>query len=174
MATAGIKPIQPYFAGRSRIEGIAEGASQTFKAGTALVHSTVGNGTGHRVVVAVDATLGLTAVANALVGFAAEDASGTAGTIISVYVADAATEFVGNICTASVGDLATDVDFVGVEAGLVPDTTNAVWRVDMNDTTANKIVMITRLDPRDAVGDTNGRVCFRLFDTVNVAQVKAF
>ena len=155
MATAGIKPIMPYFAGRYRIEGMREGASQTFDAGAALVRSTAGDGTGRRVVVATDATLGITAAANALVGFAAEDASGTTNALISVYCADAQTEFVGNICTASVADQPTDVDFVGVAAGLVPDTTNAVWRVDMADTAANKFVMITRLYPGDSVGDTN-------------------
>lgn len=172
MASAPIQAIHPALAGRYRIEGMREGASQTFKKGAALVRSTAGDGTGHRVVVATDSTLGITAAANALVGFAAEDASGTTNAYISVYCADAQTEFIGNICTAAVADQASDVDFVGVAAGLVPDTTNAVWRVDMNDTAANKFVMVTRL--YDAAGDTNGRVCFRILDHVEAAQAKAF
>lgn len=164
MASAPISCIRPYR--QVRVEGFKEAASQTFKMGDALILGTTAD-TGHRVAIAADAT-------TYIVGFAAQDATGTTDAVVSVWVADALGEFVGNICTASVGDVASDYNMIGDNAGLVPDTTNAVWRVDTNDTAANNVVKITGLYHGDTEGDTNGRVIFRVLGVANTAAARVF
>lgn len=164
MATIPVGKVKPYR--KVRIEHFPEGSSQTFVAGDLLTYSATAD-TGHQVIKATSDTT----IAN-LVGFAAEAASGTAGTKLAVYVGDEMGEFVANVCTVAVADDTLDNDDVGDHYGLLADVTNAAWRVDLGEVTANnKVVQIVKL--LDAAGDTNGRVVFR-FNKAIVASTAGY
>lgn len=119
-----------------------EGASQSFKKGDPLIFGSDANQENYVKVAGADP--------GAIVGFAAEDASGTTGTKIAVYCGD--TEFV-----VRVGD-GQSVDVAQIKAagfGIVADSSNAIWRLDTSETSA-KIFKVRRLvDDND---DVNGRV----------------
>lgn len=89
-----------------------------------------------------------------ILGIALEDASGTADTKILVGLAEPGAEFVGRV--QDTGTLA--VGNLGTNYGLVYDSTNTIWRVDLSDT-SNVNVTVTGFV--DAVGDVNGRVRFQ-------------
>lgn len=125
-------------------------ASQTFKAGSP-VYLVAGY-----VTVATGSTM--------LLGFALEDAtSGTAGQYnISVALAERDTVFVGNIGNGS--SQTTAITNRGV-LGILYDDTGASghWTVDLTTVTgATGRITIMDLDPRDTVGDTAGRLFFRV------------
>lgn len=95
----------------------------------------------------------------AIVGVAAEDnGTSVAGNLakIAVYVADAESEFVAHVQDTGVP---TKAD-VGLSCGLVKDTTNDIWRVDLSDTTNVSVKIVQVLNPLD----TNGRVVFRFLN----------
>lgn len=152
--TRNVGIVRPYR--NVRIEHFPEGASQTFVVGDLLTYSATAD-TGNRVIKATSGT-----TLTNLVGFAAEAATGTAATKIAVWVATPLAEFVGNICTAAVAAVALDNDMLGANVGIVADTTNACWRVDVDDdqTNANAVAIITKL--LDDAGDTAARVAFRI------------
>jgi hypothetical protein len=131
-----------------RIKHYPEMASQTFKRGDPLIYSTVSDHQNEVGIAGSDPVY--------IMGYAAEDASGTQGTDIGVYVADSHSEFCGVV--QSGGTLA--YTNLGVKYGLVADGTNHIWRVDLSETTAAAVhCHITEL--LDPVGTVNGRVAFR-------------
>lgn len=138
--------IRPYR--KCRIVHWGEDSSQTFIKGDPLMLSTDSN----------DGNLvKLSTEAHVIVGFAAESASGTKNNKVAVWVADENAEFVGHVEDA----MALDADFIGDEYDIIADATNLIWRVDTTDTT-NPVVKIVEL--KDAVGDTNGRVVFKVLN----------
>lgn len=70
------------------------------------------------------------------------------------YEANDDTVFIANFAGA-----ATAITIVGFAYSVVKQTTPPIWSVDGADI-ANRIAIIRKLDSRDAVGDTNGRVHF--------------
>jgi hypothetical protein len=131
-----------------RTRQFLEGASQSFKKGAPLTMSGVSGYEGTHVVALAGDTITF------VIGFAAEDATGTTGSPITVWLADENGEFRGVV--QNTGTL--DGPNVGAEYGLVADGTNVIWRVDLSDTTY-KLVRITQL--LDADGDVNGYVGFK-------------
>lgn len=140
-----IEPVKTISTKGPRLVSLPLGATQTFHAGAKVVLSA-----GYVVVGATGATVSL--------GIAAEDAtSGTAGQYtIKVYLADPDTIFVGNV--GGSGAQVTALTDRGAQANLYLDTNH--WTVDKTGTGTNARVTIIDLDPRDTVGDTNGRVHF--------------
>jgi hypothetical protein len=136
--------IRPYRPG-ARIVAFAPALSQDYEVGDFVVESTDTASKGKVLESGADPA--------AVVGVAAA-ASDTTDAKDSVYVADPETEFMGHVENAATPDGAT----IGLECGIVKDTTNDIWRVDLSDTT-NKVVKVTQvLDP----GDVNGRVVFKI------------
>lgn len=113
-----------------------EAASQTFKKGDFVVLSS-----GKVTLCADDA--------GTILGIAAQDASGVTDTMIPVIEANDDTVFIVN------GISTTAVTQVGTTCAV--DLTSTNWTVDTADTTGG-VLVVTGLDPRDAVGDTNGRL----------------
>lgn len=124
-----------------------EAASQTFKKGAIVTF----NSSGHVVEAGADPVQ--------VLGVAAEDASNdsvAANSKTTVWIADDETIFVGNLS----GTSTTAQTDIGAGYGLVKTGNN--WHVDKTDV-ANRREIIVDLDPRDSVGDTNGRVHFIFF-----------
>lgn len=92
-------------------------------------------------------------------GFAAKAATGVKGTPIDVWLATGDAEFNGHVSGAAAADATLDNNDIGVEYGIVVDSTNLIYRVDLSETSA-KVVRILEL--LDAHGDTNGRVVFHV------------
>jgi hypothetical protein len=135
--------IRPYR--NVRLQNFAEGPSQTFKVGDPLILNTTSDKGNQVKIAGADPTTGT------VVGFAAEAASGTEGTSIGVWVLDGRGEFI-----ARIQDAATlDVDSIGVEYGIVADSTNSIYRLDTTETTS-KVFRVLGLAPGHAHGDTNG------------------
>lgn len=142
-----IEPIKTVSTKGARIATYPLGATQTFKQGAKVMLEA-----GYVVVAATGATIAL--------GIAAEDAtSGTAGLYnIKVYIADPDTIFIGNVGAASAQT--TRLQDRGAQANLYLESSSGLWLVDKTGTGTNARVTIVDLDPRDTVGDTNGRVHF--------------
>lgn len=123
-----------------------EGASQSFLKGDPIIFSSVADKEDRIVIAGADP--------GAIVGIAAEDASGTADTMIAVYCGD--TEFVVHVCGAAVADADLDVNMLKAAGfGILADASNTIYRLDTSETSA-KIFKVRRLV--DEHGDTNGRV----------------
>jgi hypothetical protein len=137
----------------TRILYFLEGAAQTFKVGAVVVL------TAGKLVKAA------TAPVAAIVGIAAEAASGVTDRKIGVLVADEIGEFQGRVQDTGALALAQ----VGAQYGLVLDSVGGkdIFRVNVSDTT-NKAVVVTELI--DAVGDVNGRVGFKFMNAVRTPQ----
>lgn len=128
-----------------------EAASQTFKKGAVVRFDAAG-----RIVEAGDN-------ATDVVGIAEQDGHNYSATATTnrceVTIANADTIFMGNLSSTSVTAL-TDVGFA---YGIAKTGNN--WHVVKSVT--NRRVRIMQLDPRDAVGDTNGRVWFQFLSTIS-------
>jgi len=137
----------------TRIMYFLEGAAQTFKVGAVVV------------LTAGKAVKGATAAVAAILGIAAEAASGITDRKLGVLVADENSEFQGRVQDTGVLALA----LVGAQFGLILDSVGGkdIFRVNIADTT-NKAVIITELI--DAVGDVNGRVAFKFINSVRTPQ----
>ena len=132
--------------GRARLRTFPEDASQTFKKGDPLIFGNTAGNENRVKIAGADPT--------AIIGFAAQDASGVTGADVSVWLAKGEAEFVGRVQDSGALDQ-TQIAAAGY--GLVADGTNSIWRVDVSDTT-NVNVHITQLIDADA--DVNGRVAF--------------
>ena len=127
--------------------GLPEAASQTWKKGAILTL----NANGYVVEAGADPAR--------ILGVACADGQNLASNGLKdclVWIADENTVFVGNLSGSSVTEL---VDR-GRGYGVVKTGNN--WHVDKTDLT-NRRVVVVDLDPRDNVGDTNGRVHFMFF-----------
>lgn len=128
-----------------------EESSQDFKAGCPLVL----DGTTKELeewAGTTDATL--------LNGFAAQDASGTAGTDCPYYEANPGHVFEGNFKNGT-ADLELTAAHLDVDYSLLEDATTQYWVVDQNDT-STKLVHVIGPARGSAIGDTNARVRFRV------------
>lgn len=142
--------IRPYR--NCRIRPFKEAASQTFKVGDPVILQTTAAKGDEVKISAADPTTGTVA------GIAMAAASGTEGTIIPVAMLDEQGEFVAHIQDAAT----LDVNNIGVDYGIVADSTNAIWRLDNTETTS-KVFCVVALGPKPdgsggmcAHGDTNG------------------
>ncbi len=154
MATAPNQIIIPVatISGNNPLELVfKEASSQSFKRGEFVYLDTTG-----RVAEITSTTPAL------ILGVAAQDATGTAGTDIAVWVANNDTIFEGNLCGASGADKATAQTDVGQRYGIYRDTTNNRSMVDGSVVGANSRLTIIKHSGKDTVGDTNGRLWFQV------------
>lgn len=154
MATTVLGPfkVSKTFSGAQPFrQAIAEADTGTFKKGAVLVRSTAGK----------FAEAGSDPVG--IMGVADEDGhnltSGTEADKIHYNVADPNTLFTGNLISTSTGTPTSRLD-IGESYGITKVGTN--WHVDKaKRTNTNRRVIVIDLDPRDAIGDTGGRVLFQ-------------
>jgi hypothetical protein len=137
----------------TRIMYFLEGATQTFKPGHIVILSA------GKIVKAA------TAAVAAIVGVAAEAASGVTDRKIGVYMADENTEYQARVQDTGALALAN----IGTQYGLTLDAAAGrdIFRVNLADTT-NKAVVVTELI--DAVGDVNGKVVCKFMNSVRTPQ----
>jgi len=162
MATVGVRAISllndvEREAGRV-IKG-AEKASQTFKKGDFL--STDTNGV---VRVALDTETGLYA-------FALEDATGVTNNEVDILLLDGAQLFTASISAAG-GVADTAITNLGLRCGWIRSTQTGETAknvVDTSDTTTPDLEILD-YDRRDTLGDTNGRLIFRVITARIVAR----
>jgi hypothetical protein len=128
-----------------RLAYFPEAASQTFIKGDLLILQTTTDKGNQVKIASADPTTD-----RAIVGFAAGAASGTADTLIPVWLATPEAEFLIRCQDGGV----LDNDDVSVQYGIVKDSTNLIWRLDRSETTA-KVFTVLRLI--DTHADVNGR-----------------
>lgn len=151
MATIGVGKgsyITPYR--RVRMRAFPEDSSQTFKVGDPVCVSADSDEGNYIKVAAADPTGD-----RGFVGFAAKAATGVKGTMIDVWLATGDAEFKVHVCGAAVADQALDNDQISVEYGILADSTNEIWRLDISETSAKVFRVLELLDNH---GDVNGRV----------------
>src|SRR5574342_240815 len=144
MATIALQPLEvkgTISGNAPQVITLPEGASQTFLPGAVLTLTA-----GYVVEAGADPAR--------VLGVACEPGQNLASNGLKeakVYIANDDTIFVGNLTNG-----ATAVTDVGLAYSLVKST---YWHVDKADVTS-RICIIQKLDPRDALGDTQGRVHF--------------
>lgn len=98
-----------------------------------------------------------------IVGFAAEaittDATGAASDRIPVWLATEGAEFTAHVCEAALANGTLDNDDISTEHGMLEDTVNHVWRLDLSEDTAK---ICRTLELLDTHGDINGRMVFQV------------
>lgn len=166
MATIALQPVRPVVTplGADVLMAFPEASSQTFKAGEPVYLASGG--------VTICA-----ANPAKILGFAADNASGTAGTLIGVYLALPTTVFAGNLVQSGNANgnnttpagVASSQALLGLSYGLNIDGTNHITTVDTSDTGSSKerVVPFAMLnaygqgDPSEGIlGDTSARVLF--------------
>jgi hypothetical protein len=143
--------LRPY-RGPVRVKNGPEDASETFALGAIL---TFGVASGHENRVAEVGDDPTT-----VIGVAAQAASGDTDTSVPYWIAEAGVEFIGVVQDTGTLD---QTQLVAAGYGVVYDSTNKIWRVDLSDT-SHKVVKITELIDND--GDVNGRVAFQFLAAV--------
>jgi hypothetical protein len=155
MATIGVGKgsyIRPYR--RVRMKAFPEDSSQTFIVGDPVILGSDSNEGNYIKIAAADP-----ATDYKFLGFAASAANGVKGHMVDVWLATNDAEFVGHVSGAAAADDGLDNDDIGVAYGIVADSTNLIWRVDLSETTAPIARILELLDAHD---DTNGRVVFNV------------
>lgn len=125
--------IRPW--GKDEVRWYPEDASQTFKAGYPLILG--GAGLENKVKVASNDPTA------AIVGIAAQDASGTTGALVPVYLAKPELKFIGTTLTA----VAVDFTAIGVAKALEAHGSLAIWVVDIGDSGADSVVVEGFINP---------------------------
>jgi hypothetical protein len=161
--TAGHK-VRPHR--RVEIRHFPEDASQVFKSGEVLILG--GAGLENKVKRAANEPT------SNIVGIAAEDASGTTGNKVAVYLAKPEAEFTGYID----GTDAVDFSDIGAPRAIELDDTNDIWTVETDQAGADSIVPVGYLDvttknPLTAEGGTEALVIFRFIRAATVWGVDA-
>ena len=166
MATIALQPVCPVItaSGEDVIMSFPEASSQTFKVGEPVYLASGG--------------LTICAANPAkILGFAADNASGTAGTLIGVYLAVPTTFFAANLVTSGNANgnnvapagAVTAQALLGLSYGLNIDGTNHITTVDTSDTGSSKERVVPfailnaygQADPSHGIlGDTGARVLF--------------
>ena len=138
-----------------------EDATQTFVKGDPLIQGAAG--VEHKVKIAGDNPT------SAIVGIAAEDATGTTGNKVAVWLAEPHAEFIGR------GDATDTVDFtdIGAKRPLEIDATNDIWRVETDDAGNDCVVVLQFRDPvtrevLTAEGGTDPLIVFRFVEAATV------
>lgn len=117
------------------IKHFPEDASQTFKKGEVLIQG--GAGLENKVKIASDNPT------SAIVGVAAEDASGVTGQKVAVYVARGDAEFI----VRTISTDAVDFSDIGTARAIEKDATNVIWVADTSDAGNDSIVIQEYRDP---------------------------
>ena len=128
-----------------RLGVFPEAASQSFVKGDLLVLCTTTDKGNQVKVASADPTTD-----RAIVGFAAQAATGTTDSNIYVWQADPMAEFLIHCQDGG----AIDNDDISVQYGIVRDTTNGIWRLDRTEVTSKVLTVVKLLDTH---GDINGR-----------------
>lgn len=143
--------IRPF--GPCRIQHFPEDSGQTFGIGDVLIQG--GAGVEQKVKIATsNPTAGI-------VGIAAGAASGVAGTLIPVWLAEPDCRFIGR----GLSDDALDFSDVGAARALETDSTTK-WRIETDDAGNDCVVVLqfldpTSLQPMTAEGDFIAAIVFR-------------
>lgn len=164
MAITSESKIRPFR--NVEIRHFPEDAAQSFKRGEVLIKG--GAGVENKVKVAADAPTA------AIVGIAAEDASGTTGNKVAVYLAKPEAEFLGYID----GTDAVDFTDIGVPKALEDQTAEEVWTVETDNDAADSVVPIEYRDVTTkqvltAEGGTEALVVFRFIRAATIFGVDA-
>lgn len=135
----------------ARIRTYPEKASQTFIVGDPLIKNTASDKGNEVAISAADPTAGT------VVGIAMNAASGTTGANVTVAMLDEQAEFVIHVADTQT----LDNDDIGVEYGIIADTTYLIWRLDNTESTAKVFRVIDfATNPQTGVkfahGDVNG------------------
>ena len=162
MATVGVRAVRLYNGSEKdygKVFGLPEKASQTFVRGDWVKTDTNG-----QVSLAVDTESGL-------YGLAMADASGTTDDLVDILLVDATMLFVASQSNAGAAQVTVQTQ-VGLQCSWIKstvtgETTKTV--VDTADTTTPDLEILY-LDTRDAVGDSNGRVVFKILDSRLIAR----
>jgi hypothetical protein len=162
MATVGVNEIKLYNEDEKDAGLVTKGrekASQSFKAGDFL--STDTNGV---VRIAVDTESGLYALA-------LEDASGTTNNEVDILLLDGTQLFTASVSAAGAA-AATAITNIGLRCSWIKSTETgetAKTVIDTSDTTTPDLEIMD-YDRRDELGDTNGRLVFRVIPARIVAR----
>jgi hypothetical protein len=162
MATLGVKGVELWSTGPhidGRIVKGREKASQSFKKGDFL--STDTNGV---VRIAVDTESGIYALA-------LEDASGTTNNEVDILLLDGTMLFSASVSAAGAA-AATAITNVGLRCSWIRSTVTGETNknvIDTSDTTTPDLE-IMMYDRRDPLGDTNGRLIFRVIESRILAR----
>jgi hypothetical protein len=162
MATLGVKRIELVNGDEYQYGSVyeyPEAAAQTFKKKD-FVNTASG-----QVKLAVDTESGN-------FGLALEDASGTTDALVEILLINSSMIFSGTLSAAGAATATVQATHVGLQCSWIKstvtgETTKTV--VDASDTTTPSLEIIL-LDPRDPVGDTNGRVYFRVLPAFLIAR----
>ncbi len=125
--------MRPY--GKCRVEWRPEGASSTFKAGYPVIQGAAG--VEQRVIVSADNPVA------AIVGVAAQDASGVTGALVPVWCADPDKKFI----VTTVASDAVDFTDIGSCRALQAHASLAIWVVDTTDAGNDSVVVEGYLNP---------------------------
>ena len=125
--------MRPY--GRCRIQHFPEDATQTFKRGYPVIMG--GAGVENRIKVAADNPTA------AIVGVAAEDASGTTGNKVAVWIAQPELRFIVTTVAAD----AVDFTDRGAARALQAHASLLIWVVDTTDAANDSVVIEDYLNP---------------------------
>ena len=126
--------------------GLGEEANQTYKAGAPLVYDSS----------ELEILASSGADTAAVVGIAAKDATGTAGSAVPIYEANDYNLFAGSLINSSTAHVLVATN-IGKDYALVQSSND--WYIDISDDTTNTKVVIVGII--DDIGDTNARVIFR-------------
>jgi len=147
MATIGIQPVRPYktISGNAPfVLAIQEAATQTFTVGALVIQGAAGK----------MAEGGANPAR--ILGVAEEPGHNVAAPgvqdVTHLAMANSDTLFVGNVITT------TALSDIGNRYGVTKVGSN--WQIDKSKTGATARIIIVDLDPRDAIGDTQGRLLF--------------
>lgn len=153
MATIGLMKVSAVktISGNSpQVVPYPEAASQNFKLGQPVYLAA-----GLLTELAAETTLPIS-----ILGFAADDASGTTNKMTNVWVANADTIFEANYTDGSLAAAVTSKTIVGGVYDLDIDDTNK--KVHIASAQTKPIALIVGLSEKDAEGDTGGRVLFQI------------
>ena len=151
MATTGVmKTIEIYrHDGKDGIvmaRGLGEELSQSYKAGAPLVYDSS----------ELEILPSSGADTTAVVGIAAKDATGVAGSAVPIYEANDYNLFAGSMINSSTPYVSL-VTNIGKDYALIKSDDD--WYIDISDDTTNTKVEVIKFI--DDIGDTNARVVFR-------------
>lgn len=148
IALQSVSPVSTVSGNSPETKCYPEAASQTFKKGEPVYLSS-----GYVTACSTDPS--------SILGFAAADGSNTtAGAVETpVWIANEDTYFAANVYHTSAPSAITAIAELATSYGIVEVSDK--WHIDLSDT-SNTRVQVKFLDERDTVGDTYGRVWFKV------------
>lgn len=162
MATLGVKAIQLYNPDERQAGSVyqyPEDPSETFKVGDWVKLDTDG-----QVLLAIDTESGLW-------GLALAAASGTTDALVDILVVDDTMVFTASQSNAGATQITVQTQ-AGLQCSWIKSTVTGETDktvIDTADTTTPDLEILA-LDPRDPVGDNNGRLLFRIISSRIIAR----